>query len=170
MTEVLQDPQRALRVLQEQLFGVTVDRAHATRRGSVVIDMTFAPLPELAGARYDPERARISVQPNGHIYSFPLGSERAWHHRYPSPLGEKFGHLAGELCLWYPSDPRWLRWEWSDGLEQFVTRVYRHVFYEEYYRREGHWPVEDAPHNDPPDGAHPIRTAWMRQEERRWAS
>ena len=44
------------------------------------------------------------------------------------------------------------------------------MFYEEYYRREGHWPVEDAPHDDPVVGAHPIRSALMRNEEGRWAT
>ena len=80
------------------------------------------------------------------------------------------GHSPAELCLWYPNDPRSLRWEWPDGIEQYVTRVHRHLHFEEYYRREGEWPVEDAPHAEPVNGAHPILSAFMRKEERRWAS
>lgn len=170
LNEVLEDPGRASQVLQDQLFGVVVDRTLKPRCGGVVIDMSFTPLPELAAAAHSSERARVSIRPNSSIYSFPLGLERTWHHRYPSPLGIEFGYFAAHLCLWYPRDPRSLRWEWDDGLEQYVTRVYRHVFYEEYYRREERWPVEDAPHDDPVIGAHPIRSAFMRKEERRWAS
>jgi hypothetical protein len=170
LSDVLEDPARARRVLQDELFGVAVDRVLVPRCGGMVLDLFFTPLPELAVAGYAGERARISLRPDGRIYSFPLGPERTWRHRYPSPLGEQFGHLAGQLCLWYPKDPRWLRWEWGDGLEHYVTRVYRHLFYEEYHRREGHWPVEDAPHDDPVTGAHPICSAFMREEVRRWAS
>jgi hypothetical protein len=170
LTEVLEDPTRTGRTLQDELFGVSVHRTVEPRHGGVVFDMSFTPLPELAAARYQNERGRVSIRPDGRIYSFPLGPERSWHHRYPSPLGDQFAHLAGQLCLWYPKDPRWLRWEWDDGLEQYVTRVYRHLFYEEYYRREGHWPVEDAPHDDPVTGAHPICSPFMRTEEGRWAS
>ncbi len=170
LSEILEDPVHARRVLLDELFGVAVDRLLEPRCGGLVLDLSFTPLPELAVAGYDGERGRVSIRPNGAIYAFPLGPERTWHHRYLFPLGERFGHLAGQLCLWYPKDPRSLRWEWDDGLEQYVTRVYRHLFYEEYYRREGHWPVEDAPHDDPDTGAHPICSALMRREESRWAS
>jgi hypothetical protein len=168
--DVLENPARVRRVLQDELFGVAVDRVLEPRFGGVVLDMSFTPLPELAVAGYEGERGRVSIRPNGPIYAFPLGPDRTWHHRYPSPLGAQFGHLAGQLCLWYPKDPRHLRWEWGDGLEQYVSRVYRHLFYEEYYRREDQWPVEDVPHGDPVTGAHPICSAFMREEERRWAS
>lgn len=170
LNDVLENPARACQVLQDELFGVVVDRALEPRSGGVVVDMSFTPLPELAATGYNRERSRVSIRPDGAIYAFPLGPHRTWYHRYPSPLGEQFGHLAGELCLWYPKDPRWLRWEWDDGLEQYVTRVYRHLFYEEYFRREGQWPVEDAPHDDPVTGTHPVRSAFMRKEEGRWAS
>lgn len=170
LREVLEDPARVCPVLQDDLFGVIVDRVVQPRCGGLVLDMSFAPLPELEVVGYDDERGRVTIQPDGRIYSFPLGRKRSWRHRYPSPLGAQFGFLAGPLCLWYPKDPRSLRWDWDDGLEQYVTRVYRHLFYEEYYRRQAHWPVEDAPHDDPTTGVHPICSAFMREEERRWAS
>lgn len=171
LKDILEDPARMRRVLQNELFGITVDHLLEALRGGIALDMTCTPLPELEVAGFQHERARIAIWPSGAIYSYPLGPARTWHHRYPSPLGPEFGHLAGELCLWYPKDPRYLRWEWDDGLEQYVTRVYRHLFYEEYYRREGQWPVEDAPHDDPvTGGAHPICSAFMRKEEHRWAS
>lgn len=171
LRQVLEDPTLTRRILQEELFGVVVDRVLVPRCGGVILDMSFTPFPELAAARYRAERARVSIRPDGCIYAFPLGPERTWFHRDPSPLGQRFGYLAGPLCLWYPNDPRSLRWEWDDGLEQYVTRLYRHVFYEEYCRREGRWPVEDTPHGDPLiGGVYPIRSARMRREERRWAS
>lgn len=158
-------------VLQDELFGVTVDRLFQPRSGGMVIDLTFAPLPELAASGYGAERGRVSVRPDGAIYAYPLGStSRTWHHRNPSPLGPALGTFAGALCLWYPNDPRSLRWDWDDGLEQYVTRLHRHLVFEEYHRREGRWPVEDAPHGDPVTGAHPIRSAFMRKERRRWES
>lgn len=166
---VLEVTARVGRVLQDELFGVTVDRVLEPRSGGVVFDMSFTPLPELAAADYGEERGRVSIRPCGDIYAFPLGPDRTWRHCKPSKLGARFGHLAGELCLWYPNDPRSLQWAWDDGLDQYVTRVYRHLFYEEYYRREGKWPVEDAPHADPANGAHPIRSAFMRKEVGRWA-
>lgn len=170
LNDVLEDPEHSARVLQEHLFGVTVEQLLKPRHGGVVIDLHLTALPELAAAGYASERVRISIRPDGQIYSFPIGPRRTWHHRYPSPLGAAFGHLAGELCLWYPKDPRSLRWEWTDGLEQYVTRAYRHLFYEEFYRRESRWPVEDAPHDDPVTGAHRVASAFMRREERRWAA
>lgn len=169
LSDVLADPARVGRVLQHELFGLTVDQIREPRYGGVVFDITFAPLPELAEAGYGIERGRVSVRPDGNSYAFPLGPDRTWHHRNPSPLGPRFGTLAGDLCLWYPKDPRALRWEWDDGLEQYVTRVHRHLIFEEYYRREGQWPVEDAPHAEPVNGAHPIRSPFMRKEVRRWA-
>lgn len=170
LSDILQFPAHLCRELENELFGVGVDRLLEVRHGGVVIDMTFAPLPEIAVAGYEPERGRVSIWPGGDIYAFPLGPERSWKHRYTSPLGGSFGHLAAELCLFYVGDPRGLRWEWDDGLDQYVTRVHRHLFYEEYNRREGHWPVEDAPHGGAQVGAHPIRSAFMRNEVHRWAS
>lgn len=170
LSDVLRDPARVRRVLQDELFGVTVDHLRQPRHGGLIVDLTFSPLPELAAADYGVERGRMSVRPHGDIYAFPLGPVRPWHHRNPSPLGPRFGKLAGDLCLWYLNDPRSLRWSWDDGLEQYVTRVHRHLLFEEYYRREGQWPVEDAPHAQPVTGAHRIRSAFMRREVRRWAS
>jgi hypothetical protein len=170
LTEILEDPAHTCRVIQDTLYGVTVDQRLTPRIGGLVLDVTFAAYPELADVGYPDERARISIWPNADIYSYPLGPERSWCHRYPSPLGERFGYLAGQLCLWYPKDPRHLRWEWSDGLEQFLTRVHRHLHFEEFFRREGQWPVEDAPHDDPVNDAHPIVSEFMRQQEHRWAS
>lgn len=170
LIDVLQDPKRAGQVLEHELFGLRVDRVLEPSFGGVVLDITFAALPELRVAGYEQEQGRISIRTDGTVYAFPLGLERSWGHRECSPLGARFGHLAGELCLYYRRDSRALRWTWADGLEQYVTRVHRHLFFEEFRRREGYWPVEDVPHGDPVDGAHPVHTGFMRKEERRWTA
>lgn len=170
LTAVLDDPQRTIAVLQAELFGLTVDVYRPGSLGGVVLDLTLHPLPEFAAAGYRRERARISVRRDGKLFAFPLGLSRRWKHRELSPLGGDFGWLGAELCLWYPADPRPLRWDWPDGFEQYVTRVHRHLFFEEYWRRTGHWPVEDAPHGDSADGAHPVLSRQMRKAISAWAS
>jgi hypothetical protein len=170
LTQLLDDLQGICASLEQQLFGVQVDRTLQQPLGSVAIDFTFAPLPEFAAHDFGAERGRISVRPHGQLLAFPLGSgERRWKHRNPSPLGPDFDQLAGDLCLWYRQDPRGLRWEWDDGFEQYVTRVHRHLFFEEYWRRTGEWPVEDAPHGDPTAGVHPVRTRQMKKAAKQWA-
>jgi hypothetical protein len=159
--------ERSAAVIERQLYGAIVDRAARPHNG-LVFDLTFQPLQGLED--FTAERARISVSPQAEVFAFPLGARpRRWKHRNPSPLGYPFGDLAAELCLYYPGDPRALRWEWEDGFVAYVSRVHRHLFYEEYWRRTGSWPVEDAPHGEPEADVHPITTAFMRREEQRWS-
>lgn len=158
--------ERSAGVIERLLYGVAVDRARRPHNG-LVFDLTFQPLQGLEA--FAPERARISVSPQAEVFAFPLGTRpRRWNHRNPSPLGYEFGDLAAELCLFYPGDPRALRWEWEDGFVAYVSRVQRHLFYEEYWRQTGSWPVEDAPHGAPKGEVHPIVTSFMRREEQRW--
>lgn len=166
LEDVLRDPEEAADAIRSTLYGASVVCRLA--RGGVVFDLRFTALPGLPG--FGDECARVSVRPDGSIYAFPLGSsERLWKHRQPSPCGSDYGYVAAELCLFYPSDPRSLRWEWSDGLLAYIARVQRHLFFEEQWRRTGRWPVEDAPHGDPAVGAHPVVTRFMQREERRWS-
>ncbi|MFC7447403.1 hypothetical protein [Rhodococcus daqingensis] len=149
LTALFEDPQRAIDRLMGTHAGIVVDRAWAPRIGGYVLDLTLFPPPELDAAGYDEERARISVREHGEPLTFPLGPERRWKHRYPSPLGVGFGYICGQLCLWLPTDPRPLKWVPEDGLENYVDRVHRHLFLEEHWRRMGHWATEDAPHGAP---------------------
>jgi hypothetical protein len=167
LTHLLSDLDGTCAVLEQTLFGMHVDRARR-QPGSAVIDVTFDPLPEFAAHGFGAERARITTRADGSVRTYPLGPQRRWKHRNPSPLGPAFDQLAGDLCLWYRHDPRGLRWEWDDGFEQYATRVHRHLFFEEFWRRTGEWPVEDAPHGDPPTGAHPVRTRQMKEAAREW--
>ncbi|MBF6422725.1 hypothetical protein IU436_29325 [Nocardia farcinica] len=143
LNDLLADPDGVLARLTARQAGVTVDRTRAPRCGGFGLDLSFAPPPELVAAGYGTERARISITPSAEIMSFPLGPVREWKHRYPF-TPEDGGYQ--QLCLWFPSDPRPLRWVWDDGLDDYVARVHRHLFYEEFWRRTGRWPSEDAPH------------------------
>lgn len=163
---ILERPETAIVLIEARMFGTTVDR-WARCHGGLVIELTFRALPGLVG--FDDERARVSVLPDTRVLTYPLGELRDWKHRNPSPMGPEFGHLAGDLCLFYPGDPRALRWEWADGFIAYLARVQRHLYFEEQWRRTGNWPVEDAPHGEPVHNAHPLETKFMRQEERRWA-
>ncbi|WP_081597287.1 hypothetical protein [Nocardia cyriacigeorgica] len=143
LSDLLADPDGVLARLTARQAGVSVDRTRAPQCGGYGIDLSFAPPPELVVAGYNTERARISITPDEEIVSFPLGSVRQWKHRYSF---DPDTGCYGQLCLWFPGDPRPLRWVWDDGLDDYVARVHRHLFYEEFWRRTGNWPSEDAPH------------------------
>ncbi|MDA8358863.1 MAG: hypothetical protein M0Z95_21785 [Actinomycetota bacterium] len=134
-----------------------------------VLDVDFASPGDPALAGYPAESARVSVFANGVVVAVPLGRpERTWKHRYPfQPSAACSGEwelAVGALCLWYPGDPPHLRWDWSNGLDDFVRILQRHLWMEEYCRRNGRpWPVEDAPHGTPCFGAHPILTSALKR-------
>lgn len=139
-----------------------------------VLDLRFAPPPPDLPS-YPAEQVRVTVRAEGQIFAVPVAAHtRPWLHRYPrltpsqiiaTPLDQPipWENLFGSLCLWYPRDPDHLRWWWEDGLDVYLRLVQRHLWSEEYWRRHGHWPVEDAPHGHRPDGRpHPIRTPALR--------
>lgn len=135
------------------------------------LDFDRPPAPELAD--FPTEAVRLSVFADGHALAVPVGGDsRSWCHRYPHPsiaelsrglIPQRRESLFGALCLWDPRDPRHLRWGWEDGLDAFIRMVQRHLWYEEYWRRTGDWPVEDTPHGERADGLpHPIRDPRLR--------
>jgi hypothetical protein len=149
LSTLLAAPHQAATHLVREQVGVGVTRTLVPRGGGCVIDFRFNPTAELLDAGYCDERARVSVAPDGELYAFPLGPARAWKHRYPFQPTTGF---CKQLCLWYPGDPRPLSWVWDDGFEDYVARVHRHLYCEEFWRREGRWPTEDAPHGVPAAG------------------
>jgi hypothetical protein len=151
--EVLNDPLAVAEHLTSTMWGTDVRVAHDDGN-FVVFEVTFAPLAALADEGYSPETARISIWSTGRIVAIPTGARRTWKHRQPYA-----GDVFESLCLWYPNDPRGLRWDWTDGLEEYFAIVRRHLLSEEWARRNGgRWPVEDAPHGR---GPHPITTPQM---------
>lgn len=174
-TYVRTDPYGCVGWLADSGFvvGVTVGVIVHDER-MTVLEVHFGPPPaQLPG--YPAEDVRVTVLSGGEVFAVPIGGgSRGWYHRYADyalePLPEKsttgpFGLelLFGALCLWYPTDPDWLRWTWRDGLGAYLRIVQRHLWCEEYARRHGSWPVEDTPHGDRPDGkSHPILTPTLR--------
>jgi hypothetical protein len=154
--------------------------------------LTLDPWKPMAAEEYPRERVAITMWRNGRIVAVPVDAAcRPWLHRnLGADLRHGGGHrqtlfadapaeviqlawdaewclgspaLFGDLCLWFPSDPKGLRWEWSDGLVSYITIVHRHLQAEEFWRRSGHWPAEDAPHGS---GNHPVRTLTMHRASR----
>jgi len=67
--------------------------------------------------------------------------------------------VFGGLCMEFPWDPDRLRWSWMKGFDTYLQMVQRHLLAEEFARRFGDWPVEDAPHGLRRDGRpHPLTT------------
>lgn len=159
-SDVVGRPEAARECLSE-LPNVVVDGMLAWRPG-IEFDLTFLAPSELVAAKYGPERARLLVRWDGSLECTPRGPRRTWKHRNQRRGDRDEQWTTGSLCLFYPRDPRPLRWEWDDGLEAYVLRAQRHLFYEEYFRRENEWPVEDAPHGHPTSGTHAIRSSLMR--------
>ncbi|MHB8719725.1 MAG: hypothetical protein ACYDAC_12680 [Candidatus Dormibacteria bacterium] len=136
------------------LVGITLVGAD---RAVVVYHVHLAPWPLFASAGYPDEQLGILITRDGGAYAGPLdGNSRRWKHRYPTPLqGPTVAdgvRMLGQLCLWYPRDPRQERWEAEDGLVCFLEIAHRHVLAEECWRRSGYsaWPGREAPHGSPP--------------------
>ena len=154
-------------------IGLTRDRPEYKR-----LELTLEPWAEPAAEDYPVERVAISVTSTAAIRADPIDTTgRRWKHRNPArlpgsvasplPTGLRarlgsvldLAPLQGELCLWYPGDPPELKWEWNQGLVNYITIVHRHLQAEECWRRTSTWPAEDAPHGR---GTHPLRTQRMR--------
>jgi hypothetical protein len=137
------------------IFGVRAVDVVVSAPELAVFWITMMPPAPMAAEDYPEERFSVVVWDTGEIAAIPHdANSRTWIHRYADVLGR--------LCLQYRYDPRTLRWEWDDGLAEFVKIAHRHLLFEEYARRnDGEWPVEDAPHGGSVR-PHPIRTLEMR--------
>lgn len=157
LDQVLRDPEGVARQLvrSETIFGLAGVEVRVDRWDLVCFWLTLDPWLPMQLDGFPTEQVAITSFDDGRVAAVPVGARRRrWLHRNPSLLGRV--EFLGELCLWYPSDPPALRWSWNDGLVDFITMVHRHLQAEEYWRRTGQWPAEDAPHGD--DGAKLIRT------------
>lgn len=153
------------------LYGIEHIELRCKTKHLIVIWVDLRPWAATAAEGYPTETVSLCIWDDDSIYAVPhQARERTWVHRNPDViLNPDLFQLRGQwgsLCLWYPGDPRGLRWEWPDGLDQYVTIVHRHLQAEEYARRhEGSWPAEDTPHGA---GHHPLRTASTRDAALRW--
>lgn len=160
----------------EQLPGVHVTRTLDWRRG-VEFEATFEPMLVQRREGYRDEQVRVLVRRVGQPLSYPRGARRRWKHRNPPAhrINPDEAWMAHSLCLWYPRDPRPLRWEWEDGLPAYFDRLHKHLLMEEHWRRTDRWPSEDAEHGHPAEGQGegegnwwPVASAEMKEVIRRW--
>jgi len=160
--DVFDDPGGVAASLRDLVYGLIEAEVKLADDTCVIYWLTLEPWRDQAAEHYPTERVSICLWRDGRVMAIPHGAtRRRWLHRQRT--------VVGELCLWYPRDPRTLRWEWEDGLVSYVTIAHRHVQAEEFWRRHGYWPSEDAPHGDGPF-PHPIRTAEMRRAAHVWHS
>jgi hypothetical protein len=86
---------------------------------------------------YEPRRVEIGFQPwTRNTPRVTTDGPEESRHRYP----------GGELCMWYPSDPRDAKWVWDDGLLALLVHVQLHLFREAYWRENGFWPGPEFDH------------------------
>lgn len=159
LIDVLGDPDAAASALEELdcVGSAAVGRVGEDR---VMLRVTVLPHDSsgyFIAEGYPIEEVNVVVRSSGQIHAVPKsGKGRTWKHRNGS----------ADLCLWDPLDPVTIRWSWEDGLAEYVRIVARHLIYEEYWRREGRWPVEDSPHGHRVGDAWPVRTLEMRRAAR----
>jgi hypothetical protein len=158
--DVFRDPTGVAEALvsSADIYGLRAMEMRIATVTLTVFWLILDPWKPMAARGYPSEEVAITVWRNGSLDAVPIRAEaRTWQHRNPRVFGS-MQHL-GALCLWFPGDPRPLRWGWTDGFAAYITIVHRHLQAEEYFRREHVWPSEDAPHGR---GDHPIRTLPMR--------
>lgn len=165
LTRVLDEPSAAIAVL-EGMSCVETATIGRESHSDVVFHLVLLP-DDPTGAfireGYPVEKVQVVVKRSGNIRAVPKsGRGRSWLHR------NSISGVWLDLCLWDPSDPDPIRWDWGDGLEEYVRIVSRHLIYEEYHRRHNEWPVEDSPHGTSPTGSWQIRSPEMRKAARRW--
>lgn len=161
LRDVLANPQGVFASVQTSgaVYGLTVAEVRHAEKDLVNVWLTLSPWEPMAQRDYPTERVAITTWRTGRIVAVPVDpARRRWEHRNAFRLGSLT--YVGDLCLWYPKDPRPLRWEWDDGLIDYLTIVHRHLQAEEYFRRTDTWPGEDAPHGD---GDHPILSPALQQ-------
>jgi hypothetical protein len=163
MSDVLADPMAcAAHLVSGPCSSIVIDATGKAVHGHAIVEAKVRAPAALYSEGYPDERLRFVVAPDGDAWTFILsGRDRQFDHRQVE--------TPRTLCLFYPDDPPALRWIPEDGFEPLVTIAARHVVYEEAARRNGMWPVEDAPHGRPTGHPHPIRDERTRQLARRWA-
>lgn len=156
---VLRDPSGFCEWLNDAGVVAGVDAAVVLARASIAVcDIRFQEPPDSSPLNFPEEQARVTLTSSKEIATVPAFSTRTWLHRYPTVLpsdGLSLQYLAGGLCLWHPDDPPRLRWSWSDGVDEYLRIVQRHLWCEEYCRRFGRWPLVDAPHGNAAGGLAP---------------
>lgn len=167
MGALLDEPKLVVDALTDTdrlVFGVERADVVLHDAGGVVVELVLAPWEPAARAGFPHERVRLLATTRSDVWVIPQDADdRRWKHRMPDDVAS--GHFR-ELCLWRPGDDPALVWQWVDGLVDLLSIVHRHLHYEEYWRRTGEWPVEDAPHGL---GTPKIGTARMQEAAEEWS-
>jgi hypothetical protein len=74
-----------------------------------------------------------------------------------------------ELCLYFKDDPPERRWRPRDGLLRLFDLARRHLVGEYLWRKDGVWPIEEAPHGNaatPAPAEPPLQLAPVRRPGR----
>lgn len=64
----------------------------------------------------------------------------------PTNSPHRYDEDDGELCIWYPKDPKECRWISSDGLLHLLVLIQAHLFREAWWRETGEWLGPEVPH------------------------
>lgn len=147
MSEVFSNPEKVAAQIVDDGSLPFISSARVLKkipRRRVKFKIRFEPWAAMAAERYPTEVVRVEVTKAGEVTAFPLSTQhRKWRHRFPSA-----GHNGpGPLCLFFPDDPKPITWSPEMGsFEDILGIISRHLQAEEYFRRMGTWPWEEAPH------------------------
>ncbi|MEU9048633.1 MULTISPECIES: hypothetical protein [unclassified Kitasatospora] len=78
--------------------------------------------------------------------AFGLYPSQAPHIYSDGPSESPHRYNDGSLCIWYPYDPAEQRWVLRDGPTVLLGLIIAHLLKEEWWRRTGEWPGQEAPH------------------------
>lgn len=143
MTQVLENPSLVARQIAADPALPFISSARVAYRSRTRLEMRvqFEPWAAMAAKNYPTEKVRLGITADGDVTVFAMpGDRRDWEHKNPQEAG-------GGLCLYFPEDPEALVWAPErNTFEELLGIISRHLQAEEYRRRNGRWPWEDAPH------------------------
>jgi len=93
---------------------------------------------------YEPRQVVIKMKPDsGNTPKVNVDGPTSSPHRYHDQ--------GGELCMWYPWDPKESRWAFTDGLLHLLVLIQAHLFREVWWREtggddQGEWLGPEVPH------------------------
>ncbi len=90
---------------------------------------------------YEPRKVLIKMKPD-------CGSSPKVTVDGPVDSPHRYDKDNGELCMWYPWDPKDNRWVFTDGLLQLLVLIQMHLFREAWWRETGEWLGPEVLHVD----------------------
>lgn len=95
---------------------------------------------------YEPRKVIIKIRPGS-------GSTPKVKADGPTSSPHRYDENDGELCMWYPWDPKENRWIFTDGLLHLLVLIQAHLFREAWWREtggknNGEWLGPEIPHEE----------------------